>query len=67
MTTVITAGKIERARKNRADLRRLLRENQPEFLAALQLVERHVDGELSGESPAGETPARWPSSPSQLP
>ncbi len=50
------AGKTERARDNRANLRRLLRENQPEFFAALQLAERHVDRELSGERPAGQTP-----------
>ena len=50
------AGKTERARENRAIVRRLLSENQPEFLAALQLAERHVDRELSGESFAGQTP-----------
>jgi hypothetical protein len=56
MTAVTAAGKTERARENRAIVRRLLSENQPEFLAALQLAERHVDRELSGESPAGQTP-----------
>ena len=50
------AGKTERARDNRANVRRLLSENQPEFLAALQSAESHVDRELSGESPAGQTP-----------
>jgi hypothetical protein len=54
MTAVTAAGKTERARENRAIVRRLLSENQPEFLAALQLAERHVDRELSGESPAGQ-------------
>jgi hypothetical protein len=53
---VTAAGKTERARENRAIVRRLLSENQPEFLAALQLAERHVDRELSGGSPAGLTP-----------
>jgi hypothetical protein len=53
---VTTAGKTERARENRAIVRRLLSENQPEFLAALQLAERHVDRELSGGSPAGQAP-----------
>jgi len=53
---VTAAGKTERARENRAIVRRLLSENQPEFLAALQLAERHVDRELSGESSAGQTP-----------
>ena len=50
------AGKTERARENRAIVRRLLSENQPEFLAALQLAERHVDRELSGKGPAGQAP-----------
>jgi hypothetical protein len=58
MTAVTAAGKTERARENRANVRRLLSENQPEFLAALQLAERHVDRELSGESPAGQ-PSGW--------
>jgi len=53
---VTAAGKTERARENRAIVRRLLSENQPEFLAALQLAERHVDRELSGESSAGQIP-----------
>jgi hypothetical protein len=56
MTAVTAAGKTERARENRAIVRRLLSANQPEFLAALQLAERHVDRELSGDSPAGQTP-----------
>jgi hypothetical protein len=56
MTAVTAAGKTERARENRAIVRRLLSENQPEFLAALQLAERHVDRELSGENPAGQIP-----------
>jgi hypothetical protein len=56
MTAVTAAGKTECARENRAIVRRLLSENQPEFLAALQLAERHVDRELSGESSAGQTP-----------
>lgn len=50
------AGKTERARENRAYVRRLLGENQPEFLAALEFAERHVDRELSGDSPAGQAP-----------
>ena len=54
MTAVTATGKTERARENRADLRRLLREKQPDFLAALQLAERQLDRELSGESPQGE-------------
>ena len=50
MTAVTATGKTERARENRADLRRLLREKQPDFLAALQLAERQLDRELSGEN-----------------
>jgi hypothetical protein len=53
---VTPAGKTERARENRANVRTLLSKNQPEFLAALQLAERRVDRELSGASPAGQTP-----------
>ena len=34
MTVVTATGKTERAIRNRADLRRLLSEKQPEFLAA---------------------------------
>src|SRR5271166_2565216 len=51
MTAVTATGKTERARENRAHLRRLLSEKQPELLAALQLAERQLDRELSGESP----------------
>jgi hypothetical protein len=61
MTAVTTAGKTERARENRAYLRRLLSERQPDFYAALQLAARQVDRELSGESPPGRhlaAPAR---------
>jgi hypothetical protein len=53
---VTVAGKTERARENRANVRTLLSKNQPEFLAALQLAERQVDRELSGESPAAQAP-----------
>ena len=56
MTVVTANGKTERAIRNRADLRRLLSEKQPEFLAVLQLAERHVDRELSRESPRAEAP-----------
>ena len=63
MTAVTATGKTERARENRADLRRLLSEKQPELLAALQLAERELDRELSGESPLrrhpGAGPAQW--------
>ena len=56
MTAVTATGKTERARENRADLRRLLREKQPDFLAALQLAERQLDRELSGENSREDTP-----------
>ena len=55
MTAVTATGKTERARENRADLRRLLREKQPDFLAALQLAERQLDRELSGENSREDT------------
>jgi hypothetical protein len=48
---VTAAGKTERARENRAYVRRLLAVKQPDFLAALQVAERQVDRELSGQSP----------------
>jgi len=54
MAAVTATGKTERARENRADLRSLLSEKQPELLAALQLAERQLDRELSGES-CGDT------------
>src|SRR5271165_4565995 len=57
MTAVTATGKTERARENRAHLRRLLSEKQPELLAALQLAERQLDRELSGESPLRRHPA----------
>lgn len=56
MTAVTATGKTERARENRADLRRLLSEKQPELLAALQLAERQLDRELSGKSPLRRHP-----------
>ena len=58
MKAVTAAGKTGRTRENRADLRRLLREKQPDFLAALQLAERQLDRELSGERRQGRPPGR---------
>lgn len=43
-------GMAEQARENRAYLRRLLSERQPDFLAALQSAEHQTDLELSGQS-----------------
>ena len=60
MTAVTATGKTERARENRAHLRRLLSEKQPELLAALQLAERQLDRELSGESPLRRHPGASP-------
>jgi len=60
MTAVTATGKTKRARENRADLRRLLSEKQPELLAALQLAERQLDRELSGESPLRRHPSASP-------
>jgi hypothetical protein len=43
---------------NRAHVRTLLREKQPEFLAALQSVERELDFELACDERAAR--ASWP-------
>jgi len=50
MTAVTATGKTERASENRAYLRRLLSQKQPDFLAALQLTERRIDRELSARA-----------------
>ena len=51
-------GQRRRAMNNRAQVRTLLREKEPEFLAMLQSAERDLDFELGHDE--RETRASWP-------